>query len=210
MQSGHSGKAHWRPTRLDTRLRSAGARGTLTSGDQAEKRRCFSRRSPARETKGNAADGAKRQRGHGHFMQTTTRSGPETLGQGVMFWRRETEARCHRKGLARKRVEEGGLSEEEGGWREEEGRREKDSGCWWCARANFFTWQKYCHTLPPPAMAWFAESQAAERRGCEPRSESKASVTAASSSCRLKSAAAWGRKRKAEQRLRLTCRRRQG
>ena len=67
-----------------------------------------------------------------------------------------------------------------------------------------FTWQKYCHTLPPPAMAWFAESQAAERRGCESRSESKASVTAASSSCRLKSAAAWGRKRKAEQRLRLT------
>ena len=55
----------------------------------------------------------------------------------------------------------------------------------------FFTWQKYCHTLPPPAMAWFAESQAAERRGCESRSESKASVTAASSSCRLKSVAAW-------------------
>ena len=73
LQSGHSGKAHWRPTRLDTRLISARVCGSLTSGGQAEKRRCFPRRSPARETKGNAPDGAKRQRGHGHFMQTTTR-----------------------------------------------------------------------------------------------------------------------------------------
>ena len=113
---------------LDTRLRSAGARGTLTSGGQAEKRQCFPRRSPARETKGNAPDGAKRQRGHGHFMQTTTRTGPETRRQGVTLWRRETEARCHRKGLERKRVEEGGWSEEEGAGREEEGGREKDSG----------------------------------------------------------------------------------
>ena len=48
--------------------------------------------------------------------------------QGVMLWRRETEASCHRKGLERKRVEEGGWSEEEGGGREEEGRRERDSG----------------------------------------------------------------------------------
>ena len=34
LQSGHSGKAHWRPTRLDIGLRSARARGTLTSGGQ--------------------------------------------------------------------------------------------------------------------------------------------------------------------------------
>ena len=71
--------------------------------------------------------------------------------------------------------------------------------------ANFiFYWQTCCQTLPPPAIAWFAEPQAEERRECEPRSASKPSVTAASSSCRLKSAAAWGRKRKSEQRLRLT------
>ena len=37
LQSGHSGKALWRLTRLDTRLRSAGAGATLTSGGQAEK-----------------------------------------------------------------------------------------------------------------------------------------------------------------------------
>ena len=66
LQSGHSGKAHWRPTQLDTRLRSARARGTLTSGGQAEKRQCFSRPSPGRETKGNAPDGAKRQRNGRH------------------------------------------------------------------------------------------------------------------------------------------------
>ena len=35
------------------------------------------------ETKGNAHDGAKRKLGHGHFMQTTTRTGPETRRQGV-------------------------------------------------------------------------------------------------------------------------------
>ena len=54
-------------------------------------------------------------------------TGPETRRQGVTLWRRETEARCHRKGLERKR-EEGAWSEEEGGGREEEGGREKDSG----------------------------------------------------------------------------------
>ena len=70
--------------------------------------------SPGRETKGNAPDGAKRQRGHGHFMHTTTRTGPETRRQGVTLWRRETEAMCHRKGLERKRVEEGGWNEEYG------------------------------------------------------------------------------------------------
>ena len=53
-------------------------------------------------------------------------------------------------------------------------------------------------------MAWIAEPQAEERRECEPRSGSKPSVTAASGSCRLNSAAAWGRKRTAEERLRLT------
>ena len=99
-------KAHWRPTRLDTRLRSARARGTLTSGGQAEKRQCFSRQSPARETKGNAPDGAKR-------------------------------------------------------GREEDGR---------CASATFFTWQTCSKTLPPPAIARFAEPQAEERRECEARS----------------------------------------
>ena len=41
LQSSHSGKAHWRLTRLDNRLRSATARGTLTSGGQAEMRQCF-------------------------------------------------------------------------------------------------------------------------------------------------------------------------
>ena len=50
LQSGHSGKAHWRPTRLDTRLRSARVRGSLTSGGQAEKRPCVPRQSAARET----------------------------------------------------------------------------------------------------------------------------------------------------------------
>ena len=72
LQNGHSGKAYWRPTRLDTMLRSARARGTLPSGGQAEKRQCFSLWSPARATKGNAPDGAKRQRRHRHVMQTTT------------------------------------------------------------------------------------------------------------------------------------------
>ena len=62
LQSGQSGKAYWRPTRLDTRLRSARARGSLKSGGQAEKRQSFSRQSPARETEGNAPDGAKRKR----------------------------------------------------------------------------------------------------------------------------------------------------
>ena len=52
--------------------------------------------------------------------------------------------------------------------------------------------QACCQTLPPPAIAWFAEPQAEERRECEPRSASKPSVTAASGSCRLKSAATWG------------------
>ena len=85
LQSGHSGKAHWRPTRLDTRLGSARARGTLTNGGQAEKRQCFSRQSPARETEGNAIDGAKRHRGHGHSMQTTTPTGPEARRQGFGF-----------------------------------------------------------------------------------------------------------------------------
>ena len=47
LKSGDSGKAHQRPTRLDTRLRSARARGTLTSGGKADKRQCFSRQSPA-------------------------------------------------------------------------------------------------------------------------------------------------------------------
>ena len=79
LQSGHSGKAHWRPTRLDTRLRSAGVRGTLTSGRQAEKRQRFPRPSPAREIKGNAPDGAKRQRGHDHFRQTTTTTTTTTM-----------------------------------------------------------------------------------------------------------------------------------
>ena len=97
LQSGHSGKAHWRPTRLDTKLRSARARGTLTSGGQAEKRQCFSRPNPARETEGNAPDAAKRQWRHGHFMQTRS--------YGVTHWRRETEAKYHRKGLERKRVD---------------------------------------------------------------------------------------------------------
>ena len=69
LQSGHSGKTHWRPTRLDTRLRSARARDTTTSGGQAEKRQCFS---------------CQWQRGHGHFMQTTTPAGPG-----------DTKARCH-------------------------------------------------------------------------------------------------------------------
>ena len=89
LQSGHSGEAHWRTSRLDARLRSARARGTLTSGGQAEKRRCFSRRSPARETKGNAPDGAKRQRRHGLFAQTTTPTGPESRRQGVPLRRRK-------------------------------------------------------------------------------------------------------------------------
>ena len=56
-----------------------------------------------------------------------------------------------------------------------------------------------CQTLPPLAMGWFAEPQAEERRECEPGSASKPSVTAASGSCRLKSAATWARKRKAEE-----------
>ena len=102
LQSGRSRKAHWRPTRLDT-LRSARARGTLTSGGQAEKRQCFSRQSPARETKGNALDGAKRQRG---TWSLHADDDPE--------WPRDTEARCHRKGLERKRVEEGGRVEYSG------------------------------------------------------------------------------------------------
>ena len=64
---------------------------------------------------------------------------------------------------------------------------------------NLFYWQTCCETLPPPAIAWFAEPQAEERHECEPRSASKPSVTAANGSCRLKSAATWGRKRKAEE-----------
>ena len=54
-------------------------------------------------------------------------------------------------------------------------------------------------TFPLPAIAWLAESQAQERREWEARSASKPSVTAASNSCRLKSAATWGPKRKAEE-----------
>ena len=59
-------------------------------------------------------------------------------------------------------------------------------------KAKLVYWQTWCQTLPSPAIAWFAEPQAEERRECDPRSGSKASVTAASSTCRLKSAAAWG------------------
>ena len=62
---------------------------------------------------------------------------------------------------------------------------------------RFFYWQKCCQTFPPPASAWMAESQAEERREWEARSASKPWVTAASSSCRLKSAATWGSNRKA-------------
>ena len=54
LQLGHcfcSRLAEVAETRLDTRLRSARARGTLTGCGQAEKRQCFSRQSPARETK---------------------------------------------------------------------------------------------------------------------------------------------------------------
>ena len=109
LQSGHSGKVHWRPMRLDTRLRSARARGPLTSGGQAEKRQCFSRQSPARETKGNASDGAKRQRGHGHFKQTTTPTGTETRRQGV------TDKVWKGRGWRREGVERGGRSREGGG-----------------------------------------------------------------------------------------------
>ena len=71
LQRGHSGKAHWRPTRLDTELRSARARGTPTSGGQAEKQ-CFLRQGPARETEGSALDGAKRQRRHGRRQRPPT------------------------------------------------------------------------------------------------------------------------------------------
>ena len=77
--------------------------------------------------------------------------------------------------------------EEAGRRREEEKMTVVEGGC---ASATFFTWQTCCQTLPPPAIAWFAEPQAEERRECEPRSGSKPSVTAASGSCRLKSAAA--------------------
>ena len=52
---------------------------------------------------------------------------------------------------------------------------------------------------PPPAIAWFAEPQAEERRECEPRSASKPSVTAGNGGCRVKSAATRGRKRKTEE-----------
>ena len=38
--------------------------------------------------------------------------------------------------------------------------------------------------LPPPAIAWFAELQAEERRECEPCTASKPSVTVASGSSR--------------------------
>ena len=74
LQSGHSGHL------VEKR------QSTVTSVGQAEKRQCFSRQSPARETKGNAPDGAKRQRGHGHFMQrgkvSQNRSGKEEGGVG--------------------------------------------------------------------------------------------------------------------------------
>ena len=133
LQSGHSGKAHWRPTWLDTRLRSARACGALTSGGQTEKRHCFSRQCPARETKGNAPDRAKRQRGHGHFMKTTTPDFP-----------RDTEARCralaHRNGLERKRVEEREGVEEGGS---SEGReKDKGSGGGWGAQTQLFLLRK--------------------------------------------------------------------
>ena len=109
LQSGHSGKAHGRPTRLDTRLRSAGARGTLTSG----KRQCFSHWSPARETKGNLMEPS----GNGDVV-TSCRQRPglaQRHGGKVHALAQRNGGKVHRKCLERNRVEGRGWSEEEGG-----------------------------------------------------------------------------------------------
>ena len=66
-------------------------------------------------------------------------------------------------------------------------------------RCKLFYWQTLRQAFPPPAIEWFAEPQAEERHECEPRSASKPSGTAANGGCRLKSAATWGKKRKAEE-----------
>ena len=54
-----------------------------------------------------------------------------------------------------------------------------------------------CETLSSPAIAWLTKPQAEERREWQEGSASKPWVTAASGSCRLKSAATWGSNRKA-------------
>lgn len=53
--------------------------------------------------------------------------------------------------------------------------------------------------LPSLPIAWLAQSQADERRECEPRSWSTPVFSAASSSCRLGSAASWSGNRKGSQ-----------
>ena len=59
LASSHCGKADRRPSRLDTRLRSAGASGTLASGGQSEKQQYLSLGRLARETNCYGPDGAK-------------------------------------------------------------------------------------------------------------------------------------------------------
>ena len=57
---------------------------------------------PAQETNGNALDGAKRQRGHAHLMQTMTTS-PSTMTVTTMtvaWYHAEAVARCHAGAVA--------------------------------------------------------------------------------------------------------------